>query len=1146
MIIKIAFVNMYGQSGMPMKKIIELENFIELHRLDVLCLQETDIQKDTFSGSKLLFNFQAIINNNSSGYGTCTLVRKNLQVNNIVKDADGRLISVDINDMSIVNVYPISGTDHESKTEREAMIDNIPNLLLYKKDNGIIGGDMNCITEKKDAMNYPEQKMSECLKKLIRLYDLKDAFRQLYPHSKQFSRYYVAKGVKGATRIDRAYAWGNVKIREAEYIGISFSDHLAHVVTIEDQNAKQEQKKNWNTIYKIKHHIVNDMIFQESVEQAFPEWLETKEGLCPVFWWENVVKPGIKSLAIKREKEINKQRRMELEALQLKLSFYTKKVRSSIDNNEEFVQMLAKYEIAKKNLQNFYQDRAKIILYQNKAEEFDMSDTTKIYHFESLNKYVKSSKIDKLEVDGKIYDGHENIESIINEKLTDTMSQKFNLDLQVCEKVFSFEVPKISNEMNELLVKDINTSELLTALKQMNPKASPGIDGIPSTLYDKMSKLFAPYMVEVLNEIICGTKPSESMRTSTLMFLGKPKKINSIKFEDKRKISILCSDFKCIETIMTNRLNIVMQQYISPSQYACKPKKIQHGLTAARDVVNYASKKKVGMACVALDMKSGFDFLQMDFVYFCFKKYGFTDEAINIFKNIYSNALATLVLNGKASKLLEDLRECLRQGGCGSMGIFCTGVNPLIQLLEHKLEGITIYEAPVLGPILENEKPIPSIKKNEKVVGYVDDVAPFITKIEEFVILDESLKTFEKASGCKFHRDPSSQKCKVMPVGPWKRWLTQENIPLPFLRVTDHLEILGAKFFESWSKTKNYIGENLVEIVKNKANKWKGGRFYELLQKPHIVNTWMFSNLWYNASVIDLKCGDMDKIQQLGNNYVFKGSGTPRRPQKEVNYMDKEEGGLQITHIRAKCNALLVKYLLLEAETNCYINAVIKRYVMKEEVIPKPVEPPYMTKSMIANIRLVLQETTSLETKNIYKILLRKELNIDADFRLKIESNNDDFEISNAMRLINSKTISLQVRTFLWKHMQRIYMYEWEDKMNKGRTTCRSCEENDIDGKHLFQCQKLCGVGQKMWEVLKVFDPGITIKEVFSLNLSVGHSQADWFLANVLFYIANNRNRCNMQSCKTYLLSEFEVLKRSKYCNEDLDFSVQIIMELFE
>ena len=274
----------------------------------------------------------------------------------------------------------------------------------------------------------------------------------------------------------------------------------------------------------------------------------------------------------------------------------------------------------------------------------------------------------------------------------------------------------------------------------------------------------------------------------------------------------------------------------------------------------------------------------------------------------------------------------------------------------------------MLGPVTEKEKHIPGIKKNEKVVGYVDDIAPFITKEEEFIILDESLKTFELASGCKFHRDPNSQKCKVMPIGSWKRWLTQEKVPLPFLRVTDHLEILGAKFFESWTKTRNYIGEKLVEIVKNKANRWKGGRFYELLQKPHIVNTWMFSNLWYNASVIDMKCGDMDKIQQFGNNYVFKGSGTPRRPEKVVNYMDKKDGGLQITHIRAKCNALLVKYLLLESETNCYINAVIRRYFMNEVIIPKPVQPPYMTKSIIANIRLFLLETGSWETKVIYKI----------------------------------------------------------------------------------------------------------------------------------------------------------------------------------
>ena len=42
--------------------------------------------------------------------------------------------------MSIVNVYLQSGTDHESKMCREEYINNIPNLLLYRKKDGLFGG----------------------------------------------------------------------------------------------------------------------------------------------------------------------------------------------------------------------------------------------------------------------------------------------------------------------------------------------------------------------------------------------------------------------------------------------------------------------------------------------------------------------------------------------------------------------------------------------------------------------------------------------------------------------------------------------------------------------------------------------------------------------------------------------------------------------------------------------------------------------------------------------------------------------------------------------------------------------------------------------------------------------------------------------
>ena len=141
--------------------------------MDVVCLQETEVSQNTFSECNILRRFSPIINNSSTGYGTCTLVSNNLSIDNITKDSDGRFISVDVDGSTIVNLYLPSGTDQNSKSKREDMIDSIPNLLLYKKQNGVCGGDFNSIVDKKDSLIHPDQKMSKCLSKLIKLYGLK-------------------------------------------------------------------------------------------------------------------------------------------------------------------------------------------------------------------------------------------------------------------------------------------------------------------------------------------------------------------------------------------------------------------------------------------------------------------------------------------------------------------------------------------------------------------------------------------------------------------------------------------------------------------------------------------------------------------------------------------------------------------------------------------------------------------------------------------------------------------------------------------------------------------------------------------------------------------------------------------------------------
>ena len=185
---KIGYINIYGQTGFSRSKVIELESVINCHKLDVVCLQETDVSQNTFSECNILRRFSPIINNSSTGYGTCTLVSNNLSIDNIIKDSDGRFISVDVDGSTIVNLYLPSGTDQNSKTKREDTIDSIPNLLLYKQQMGVCGGDFNSIVDKKDSLIHPDQKMSKCLTKLIKLFGLRDAFRVLYPHSRQYSR----------------------------------------------------------------------------------------------------------------------------------------------------------------------------------------------------------------------------------------------------------------------------------------------------------------------------------------------------------------------------------------------------------------------------------------------------------------------------------------------------------------------------------------------------------------------------------------------------------------------------------------------------------------------------------------------------------------------------------------------------------------------------------------------------------------------------------------------------------------------------------------------------------------------------------------------------------------------------------------------
>ena len=188
--------------------------------------------------------------------------------------------------------------------------------------------------------------------------------------------------------------------------------------------------------------------------------------------------------------------------------------------------------------------------------------------------------------------------------------------------------------------------------------------------------------------------------------------------------------------------------------------------------------------------------------------------------NLYSEGITIPMINNIPGSPLINRRLSLRQGDRPSGIWFCYGIDPLISYLEKRLKGILIHSLPVAGPSqLGSPSPLPPAEQRYKVLGYLHDLKPAITTMNEFSLVDRACRLFENSSGCRLHRDPASNKCKMLALGRWKGTLEQKDIPLPYLKLTDHLDFLGVRLFANYNATRRENGEILKKKIEGQS--WK-------------------------------------------------------------------------------------------------------------------------------------------------------------------------------------------------------------------------------------------------------------------------------------------------------------------------------------
>ena len=195
-----------------------------------------------------------------------------------------------------------------------------------------------------------------------------------------------------------------------------------------------------------------------------------------------------------------------------------------------------------------------------------------------------------------------------------------------------------------------------------------------------------------------------------------------------------------------------------------------------------------------------------------------------------------------------------------------------------------------------------------KMIAYVDDVKPSITSMHEFSLVDQGSALFEAASGCILHRDPTSGKVKFLPLGRWRGTLSREDLPVNYIVLSEHLDMVGVKLQASYIHTRKTNCDELQVREKNVIGPWTGGKFMPLSLRSSSINCYCLSKMWLRCSSINLRDCDHTKITAKIKSWLFQDQ--LEKPEEFLLYRKRTSGGLGLVNVEVKALALLIRSFL--------------------------------------------------------------------------------------------------------------------------------------------------------------------------------------------------------------------------------------------
>lgn len=240
--------------------------------------------------------------------------------------------------------------------------------------------------------------------------------------------------------------------------------------------------------------------------------------MTPSLLWD-AYKAVIRGKIIACTSLIKKQKKEKLGKLQLDLKELQRQHKNTLDNDKKI-----EIKILQNEIDAIYSDETQkkfIFLKQNYYEAGGKS--TKWLAFK-LRRQQADSTVYKIKhpKTGIIHNNIIEIQQSFETYYKDLYSQpELNNDNHIETFLSSLNLPKVTEQENNMLIKEITEKEIKAAITRLKPRKSPGTDGFTCEWYKAYREELTPRLKEVCNWVLRGGEVPPSWKEATITVIPK-------------------------------------------------------------------------------------------------------------------------------------------------------------------------------------------------------------------------------------------------------------------------------------------------------------------------------------------------------------------------------------------------------------------------------------------------------------------------------------------------------------------------------------------------------------------------------------------------------------------------------------------------